>query len=164
MCTVAQEPVLRAVHRTVKEADVSQTDFDGAVEGYRQALGAFMTGDPIPVTEFFSRRDDVTLANPLGPPQLGPTAVDQAIAAGAANLRDGSTRGFEEVSRYSTPDLGYVVQIERAEARLPGSDDMSPLALRVTMIFRREGDTWKVAHRHADPITTARPITTVIET
>jgi ketosteroid isomerase-like protein len=142
---------------------VSQSDFDGAVEAYRQALDAFMKGDPKPVTEFFSRHDDVTLANPLGPPRLGPAEVDKAIADGAANLRDGSVQRVEEVSRYSTPDLGYVVQLERAEARLPGSDDMTPLALRVTMIFRREGDTWKVAHRHADPITTARPISTVIE-
>ncbi|MDQ3679632.1 MAG: DUF4440 domain-containing protein [Actinomycetota bacterium] len=120
-----------------------ESDFDGAVEGFRQALRAFVTGDPIPVTEFFSRRDDVTLANPLGPPQIGPADVDQTIAAAAANLRDGSIAGFEEVSRYSTPDLGYVVQIERTEARLPGSDDMNQFALRVTMIFRREGDTWK---------------------
>ncbi len=47
---------------------MSQSEFDGAVEGYREALRAYMTGDPVPVTEFFSRRDDVTLANPLGPP------------------------------------------------------------------------------------------------
>jgi ketosteroid isomerase-like protein len=40
---------------------------------------------------------------------------------------------------------------------------MNPITLRVTMIFRREGDTWRVVHRHADPITTPRPITTVIE-
>lgn len=143
---------------------MSQTDFDGAVDGFRQALRAFVTGDPLPVTEFFSQRDDVTLANPLGPAPIGPLDVDQAIAAAAANLKDGSIRGFEEVSRYSTPDLGYVVQIERTEARLSGSDDMSPFALRVTMIFRRKGGTWKVAHRHADPITTARPLSTVIET
>ncbi len=79
-------------------------------------------------------------------------------------MRDGSIRGFEVVVRYNTPDLGYVVCIERAEARLPGSETMAPLALRVTMIFRREGDTWKVVYRHADPITSARPISTVIET
>ena len=82
----------------------------------------------------------------------------------AAQLSDGSIRGFEEVSRYSTPDLGYVVQIERAQARLAGGGDMSPIALRATMIFRREGDTWRIVHRHADPITTPRPISTVVET
>jgi ketosteroid isomerase-like protein len=142
---------------------VSQSDFDGAVEAYRQALNAFLKGDPKPVTEFFSRRDDVTLANPLGPPRLGPAEVDKAIEEAAANFKDGSVRRFEEVSRYSTPDLGYVVQLERSEAQLVGSEDTTPISLRVTMIFRREGDAWKVAHRHADPITSARPITTVVE-
>jgi ketosteroid isomerase-like protein len=143
---------------------MSQSDFDSAIEGYREALQVYVTGNPGPVIEFFSRQDDVTLANPLGPPRVGPEEVDRAIAAGAAQLREGSMRGFEEISRYNTPDLGYVVQIERTQARLPSSEDMVPFALRVTMIFRREGDTWKVAHRHADPITTARSITTVIET
>ena len=143
---------------------MSQSDFDGAVEAYRQALDAFVKGDPEPVRAFFSRRDDVTLANPLGPPCLGPAEVDKAISEAAANLRNGSIRDVEEVSRYSTPDLGYVVEIERTEAQLPGSDDLTPFALRVTMIFRREGDAWKVAHRHADPITTARPISTVVDT
>ena len=146
-----------------QEASASPTDFDGAVEAFRHALRTYVTGDPTPVLELFSRREDVTLANPLGPPRRGPAEVDEAGAAAAAQLSDGSIRGFEEVSRYSTADLGYVVQIERAQARLAGADDMTPIALRVTMIFRREGDTWKVAHRHADPIMTSRPITTTIE-
>ena len=96
---------------------VATKDFDGAVEGYRQALHAYVKGDPSPVTEFFSRRDDVTLANPLGPARRGPAEVDKAIAEGAAMLKDGSVRGVEEVSRYSTPNLGYVVQVERTQGR-----------------------------------------------
>jgi ketosteroid isomerase-like protein len=145
------------------QAAIPPGGFDGAVEAYRQALGSLMKGDPKPCTEFFSRREDVTLANPLGPPRIGPAEVDAAIAEAASMLRDGVIRGFEEVSRFSTPDLGYVLQIERADARLPGSEELAPMALRVTMIFRREGDTWKVAHRHADPITTPRSISTVID-
>lgn len=151
-------------HLAGGETTVSGSDFDGAVQGFRQALELYVKGDPEPVMEFVSRRDDVTLANPLGPPRRGPADVDKAIADGAAQLSDGSVRHIEEVSRYSTPDLGYVVQLERTQARLAGSRDISPIALRVTLIFRREGDTWKIAHRHADPITSPRPISTTIET
>jgi len=149
---------------TVAEANRSHSDFDDAVEAYRQALVPFLNGDPKPATEFFSRRDDVTLANPLGPPRRGPADVDKAIAEAAAHFGDGTIQGFEEVSRYSTADLGYVVHIERTEARLAAGGNMNSVALRVTMIFRREGDTWKVVHRHADSITTSRPISTVIQT
>ena len=145
------------------ETNDTQSGLDRAVEAYRRALEPFVAGDPRPATEFFSRRDDVTLANPLGPVRRGPSEVDRAIAEAAAQLRDGAIRGFEELSRFSTSDLGYVVQLERTQARVGESDEMLPFTLRATMIFRREGDAWKVVHRHADPITTARLITSVIE-
>ena len=147
-----------------EKASALQSSFDSAVEAFRQAQVPFLKGDPKPTMELFSRQDDVTLANPLGPPVRGPAEVERVATEAAAQVSDGSIRGFEEVSRYSTPDLGYVVQIERAQARLAGGGEITPIAHRVTMIFRREGDTWKVAHRHADPITTSRPISTVIET
>jgi ketosteroid isomerase-like protein len=142
---------------------VSQSDFDAAIEGFREALHKYVKGDPRAVIACLSRREDVTLANPLGPPRVGPTEVDKATAHGASLLTEGSVRGFEEISRYKTPALGYVLQIERTQARLPGSDDMVTFALRVTMIFRPEEGGWKIVHRHADPITTDRPISTVIE-
>ena len=146
-----------------EEAPGGDLEFADAVEAYRQALDAFVKGDAGPVKESFSRRDDVTLANPLGPPRLGWAEVEKAIEAAAANFEDGAVR-FEEVARYATPELGYVVQLERAEVRLAGSEGMVPSSLRVTMIFRHEHETWKVVHRHADPITTARPIGTVLDT
>ena len=142
---------------------MSNHDFDSAVESYQRALEAFLKGDGGPVSEHFSRRDDVTLANPLGPPRVGRADVETAIGQASANFEDGFMR-FEEISRYVTDDLGYEVWIERGEVRLVGTDAMAPSSLRVTMIFRREGDSWKVAHRHADPITSDRPISIVLET
>lgn len=151
------------VRQETTKAASETTGFADAIEAYRAALEQYVAGDPEPVMEFFSQREDVTLANPLGPPQRGPAEVGNVARAAAAQLRDGSIRGFEEISRYSTSDLGYVVQIERAQARFPGGETMNPIALRVTMIFRREGDAWKVVHRHADPITTTRPLSSVRE-
>ena len=148
---------------TDQEASAAPSDFDGAIEAFRQGLVRYVTGDPRPVLELFSQRDDVTLANPLGPPCRGPAEVGRVAADAAAHLRDGSPPRFEEISRYSTSDLGYVVHIERTEARVDGSENLAQIALRVTVIFRREGDSWKVVHRHADAITTPRSITTVIQ-
>jgi ketosteroid isomerase-like protein len=142
---------------------MSQHGLDDAIEAYRQALPAFLHGDPEPILDLYSRRDDVTLANPLGPPCHGRADVERAIRAAASNFKAGTVR-FEEVSRYGTADLGYAVWLEPNEARLADTDDVVRISLRVTMVFRREEDTWRIAHRHADPITTARPLTTAIET
>jgi ketosteroid isomerase-like protein len=139
---------------------MSESGFDQAVEAFRVALDALLHGDANPVEKLWSRRDDVTLANPFGPPHRGPAQVDRAIEEAAANYSGGS-RQFDEVSRFSTPDLGYVVQLEHTEVILRGGETATPFTLRVTMIFRREEIGWKVAHRHADTVTTARPIDTL---
>lgn len=141
---------------------MSGSDFDDAVEAYRRALNAICKGDPGPVLELFSRHDDVTLANPLGPPRRGRTEVETATKDAAAHFRAGNCR-FEEVSRYTTPDLGYILHLERAQVQLGASEETARISLRVTTIFRREEGDWKVAHRHADPITTPRGVTSIVE-
>ena len=138
-------------------------DVDRLIEQYHLALGEFVKGDPEPVKELFSRKDDVTLANPLGPPALGGDEVAKTLEHAATTIRDGEIIGFEIVSKLVTPELAYVLEIERQEAKVGGNDNATPFALRVTMIFRpEEGGEWKVVHRHADPITTAQPAESVI--
>ena len=136
---------------------------DAGIEQYHLALGEFVKGNPEPVKQMFSHQEDVTLANPLGPPARGWEQVAQTIERAASNLRDGEIESVEIVSKYATPELAYVLEIERAKAKVGGSEDVAPTALRVTMIFRPEEGTWKVVHRHADPITTAQPAESVIQ-
>jgi hypothetical protein len=71
--------------------------------------------------------------------------------------------GFEIVAKYVTPELAYIVELDHTKARVGGRQDVAPFALRVTTIFRPEDGTWKVVHRHADPITTARPAESVLQ-
>ncbi len=137
--------------------------FDAILEEFNRAQDAFITGDPAAVMSLHSHRDDATLSNPLTPPRRGWAEIEEAIELAATTVRDGRIIGYDEVSRYVTADLGYVVRIERTEAKVGGSDELSAVALRVTMIFRREDDGWKLAHRHADPITTARPADSMIQ-
>src|ERR687894_2665526 len=126
-------------------------DVDELIEQYQLGLDDLMKGNPEPVKALFSHRDDVTLANPLGPPAHGWDEVAAAGERAASQLRDGEIVGFETIEKYVTPEFAYVVRVERARAKVGGSEDVAPIALRVTMIFRPEDGEWKIVHRHADP-------------
>jgi ketosteroid isomerase-like protein len=139
-------------------------DVDQLIEQYQLALDEFVKGNPEPVQKLYSHRDDVTLANPLvGPPARGWEQVAEAQRRGASQLRDGEITGFEVIANYVTPELAYVVWLERQQAKVGGRQDVTPFTLRVTMIFRPEDGTWKVVHRHADPIATPQPAESLIQ-
>jgi ketosteroid isomerase-like protein len=138
-------------------------DVDQLIEQYQQALDEFVKGNPQPAKQLWSRRDDVTVANPLGPPARGWEQVTKTIEHAASNIRDGEIISFDVISKLVTPALAYVVWIERQKAKMGARQDVTPVDLRVTMILRPEDGTWKVVHRHADPITTARPAESVIQ-
>ena len=135
---------------------------DELIEQYHLAQGEFVKGNPEPVKAMFSHRDDVTVANSHGPPARGWEQVAKTIERAASLRSDGEFVSSEIVAKYVTPELAYVVQIERAKAKVGRREDITPYALRATMIFRPEDGTWKVVHRHADPITTAQPAESVI--
>jgi ketosteroid isomerase-like protein len=141
---------------------MSESDLERAIEQDHEALRAFVRGNPEPKKMGYSRGDDATLANPIAPPARGWDQIAVGLDRAASLLRDGEV-AFERISDYATADLAYIVEIERARAKMGGGDDMLPIALRVTTIFRREDDGWKVVHRHADPITTPRPVESIVE-
>jgi len=69
----------------------------------------------------------------------------------------------ERISGYSSGDPAYLLEIERIRVKVGGAREPAPSSLRVTTIFRREEEGWKILHRHADPITTPRPIESVLQ-
>jgi ketosteroid isomerase-like protein len=138
-------------------------DFDEVLEQYHLALDEIVKGSPDGYKRVYSHQDDVTLANPFGPPARGWDEVAKTLERAASQFRDGEATGFENVAKYITPDLAYTVEIERSQTKVEGREDVTPIALRVTTIFRPEDGAWKVVHRHADPITTAQPAESVIQ-
>ena len=132
------------------------------VEKYHLALGEFMKGNPAPAKELYSRRDDVTLGNPFGPFARGWKQVVETMEQAASNYRNGDATGFENIAKCVTSDLAYLVEVERLRSKVGGRSDVTPLALRVTSIFRQEDGLWKIVHRHADPITTTQRADSVL--
>jgi ketosteroid isomerase-like protein len=138
-------------------------DLDQVLEQWQQASGEFLKGNPEPVQKLWSHREDVSLANPFGPPVRGWDEVAKTTEHASSLCSDGEFVGFEIVAKYVTADLAYIVEIERAKAKIGPREDITPFDLRATMIFRPEEGTWKIVHRHADPITTPQPADSVIQ-
>jgi ketosteroid isomerase-like protein len=136
-------------------------EVDQLIEQWQLAAGEFVKGNPEPVKKLWSHKEDVTLANPYGPPVRGFDEVAKTIEHAASLRRDGEFLGSEIVAKYVSAELAYVVQLERA--KVGAREDIAPIATRSTMIFRPEAGTWKMVHRHADPITTAQPTESVIQ-
>src|SRR5215210_4599514 len=92
-------------------------DVDQLIEQFHLAQGEFAKGNAEPMNELFSHREDITLANPLGPPVRGWELVAQTMERAASPFRDGRTTGFETVAKHVSPEFAYIVEIERARPR-----------------------------------------------
>jgi ketosteroid isomerase-like protein len=136
---------------------------DLPLDEYRRAGLEIFRGNPDVYKSLWSRRDDVTLANPFGPPVRGWEEVSARLDLAASNYRDGRDYEFENVSTVVTAELAYTVDIERIRTRVGGSDELSAVAIRATSVFRRKDGTWRVTHRHGDSITSMRPAESVLQ-
>jgi ketosteroid isomerase-like protein len=131
-------------------------DFDEVIGQYHRALGEFVKGNPEPVQRLHSHREDVTIANPRGGIGHGWAQVAERLSD-AASGRQGAELRFEVIEKHVTSELAYIVEMEWAEAKFAGKEEVSSYGLRATVIFRPEDGTWKVVHRHADPTTFVQP-------
>jgi ketosteroid isomerase-like protein len=131
-------------------------EFDNTLDQYREALNEFVKGNSKPFTSMISHEDDVTLYNPWVPVARGWNQVEQAADFGATKFREGRVISFENLTKVVTDKIAYVVGTEQYETKVGGEEEPSRVALRVTSIFRREEGTWKVVHRHADPLRSGR--------
>jgi ketosteroid isomerase-like protein len=82
------------------------------------------------------------------PMQYRLTEMERFFKAGDATL--------EVVQTYASGDLAVLVVVERQHGEV-GDYPAQEWSLRVTLVFRREGPDWRLAHRHADAL--VHPIT-----
>jgi ketosteroid isomerase-like protein len=138
-------------------------DVDQLIEQFHLASGEFLKGNPEPHKMMFSHRDDATLLNTFASLDHGFEQVAETMERFASQVSDGEITSFDVLEKYVTPELAYVVWVERSKAKAGGRQEVLPFDLRVTLILRPEEGTWKVVHRHADSMTMAQPIASMIQ-
>jgi ketosteroid isomerase-like protein len=138
-------------------------DFDGAIAEAHSALDQIWKGNPNGYKSLYSKREDITLANPFGGCARGWDEVLERLETAASYFRDGEATQWQTISRSVGNELAYTVEIERGRTKVGGSKDVSDIALRVTCIYRRDDEGWKLLHRHADPRVSRETAESVLE-
>jgi ketosteroid isomerase-like protein len=131
--------------------------FETTIAESREALRKILNGDPSGYIALFADREDITLGNPFGPFGKGRAAVRANLGNAATKYRDGSVVSIDRIATYGDGKILVLVEVEHLRAKLGASPDFAKFSARVTTVFERTGKRWWLVHRHADPITSARP-------
>ena len=137
---------------------------EAAVAESHEALRRILNGDPSGYAALFADRDDITLGNPFGPFGKGREAVLKALNNASTKYRDGSVVAVDRVAMYGSDRIVCLVEVEHDRAKLGTAADFSEFAARVTSVYEKIDGRWRLVHRHADPITSARPAESLLGT
>jgi ketosteroid isomerase-like protein len=122
-----------------------------------KAEEAIHNGDPAPRLAMWSTHDPVTLFG-AATSKSGADEVRQFFRFLASRFSDCTAYRFELVAAGASGDLAYTVGYEHTSVSINGVP-VEPYILRVTHIYRREDDEWRIVHRHGDsPPVEQRPL------
>lgn len=129
-----------------READSVWSAFMARLES---AEHEFAQGRPAAFKALWSHGDEVSLCGGFGGMESGWNKVAARLDWASSQISEG-TRSSEEIRSTVGADFAYIVQTEQIRFRIPGRSELSTVDFRVTMVFRREPEGWRIVHRHAD--------------
>jgi ketosteroid isomerase-like protein len=112
-----------------------------------RASTQFQHGDDSGMQALYADSGEVTLFGALGGCAKGREQVERILSGAARNLSKGGRARYEIVSMVVEGTMAYFTSVERIDTAADGLGD-----LRVTNILHKEGDSWRLLHRHADAL------------
>jgi ketosteroid isomerase-like protein len=148
----------------MEEVAMGCENFTDAISASHSATDRIMRGDAGGFKDLYSRSGDITLGNPFGGFGRGRKGVFEQLDRAASYFSDGRATDFEQIAKAAADEFAYTVEIERVEVKVAGRAEHSKFSARVTSVYRREEDGWKLIHRHADPRVSRQTADSVLQT
>jgi ketosteroid isomerase-like protein len=120
-----------------------------ASERFYAALNRVLEeSDTGPMEEIWSHGSDVSSMHPFGSRMLGWEEVRSAWEQAAQAFSGGQVTLDDMVVVPITEDAAYTLGTERGQGSI--GDETLGVDWRVTNVYRREADGWKMVHHHTD--------------
>lgn len=127
-------------------------DLEELVHHASEAHAALMAGDLGRYRASLTFSDDSTLMTPFGGKTTRIAELSNERWESIARFfRNGRDADLQLIESYRSADIAVLVAIERANVEVGGLPAQD-WALRVTLVFRRDEQQWRLVHRHADPL------------
>lgn len=129
---------------------MAKRTFDEFLADRQAAAKRYVSGDGTPLDALLPHEGEASFHSPSGDTVLGAREVATRYMRDASSfVAEGETR-FEVIQKVAVGDLAFFTGFQIAKVHLHGKSVPIEMRLRVTEVFRRDGDDWKLVHRHAD--------------
>jgi ketosteroid isomerase-like protein len=125
----------------------SEDEVRGASAQFYASLNRMLDGDAAPLAAVWSHDPTVSTLHPIGGRQTGWDEVRGSFEQ-VGQLATGGRVDLRDQSLQVEGDVAWEVGIEQGQATLAG--ERIVIAQRVTNIYRREPEGWKLVHHHTD--------------
>ena len=125
----------------------ADTEVREASQRFYAALNAMVRGENGPMADVWAHDTSVSSMHPIGGRENGWDQVRAAFAGVGGIATNGHVELVDQEIQTSG-DMAYEVGIERGQAKLAGED--VKIDHRVTNVYRRDADGWKMVHHHTD--------------
>lgn len=133
----------------------TQQDFEAFMRQRQDAAMAYVSGDAVPLARMVALESPATFMCPGGGAVHGTEEVWKRYEHDSHLFDEGGTSEFEILEMAAGDSVAYWTGYQKARVHMHAKPDAMALRLRVTEVFRREGDVWKLVHRHADTLAEA---------
>ena len=111
------------------------------------AMNRMLNGDAAPLADIWSHSTAVSTMHPIGSRQVGWEQVRESFEQVAQIASNGQVKLRDQIVHIAG-DVAYELCVEHGQVKIAGQQ--VTIEHRVTNIYRREAEGWKIVHHHTD--------------
>lgn len=126
----------------------SENEVREASHKFYTALNRMANGEKNTMNDAWSHKSSVTAMHPIGGREIGWEKVNESFNQ-VAQIASQGTILLKDQSIQVSGNMSFEIGIEQLQKVIIAGEELNG-EVRVTNIYQKEGETWKMIHHHSD--------------